>query len=55
MISSVASNLFASSLYPATVNNNLKNNAVNVVAKAFNVNQGDIKVDYRATDKDAIS
>jgi hypothetical protein len=55
MISPVAKALFASSLYPATVNNNLKNNAVNVVAKAFNVKQGDLKVDYRATDKDAIS
>jgi hypothetical protein len=55
MISPVAKALFASSLYPATVNNNLKNNAINTSASALKVDQGDIKVDYRATDKDAIS
>jgi len=30
-------------------------NAVNVKASAFNVDQGDLKVDFRATQKDIIS
>lgn len=55
MISPVAQNLFASSLYPGTVNNNLQQNAINTSANAFNVDQGDLKIDYQASDKDRIS
>jgi len=55
MISPVASKLFSSSLYPATVNANLQNNAVNTTNSAFDVDQGDIKVDFKASAKDNIS
>jgi len=55
MISPVANALFASSLYPSPVNGNLQNNAVNTVSSAQNVDQGDLKIDFRATQKDNIS
>lgn len=55
MISPVASALFASSLYPATISSALQNNAINTNASAFNVDQGDLKVDFKATQKDNIS
>jgi Carboxypeptidase regulatory-like domain/TonB dependent receptor-like, beta-barrel len=55
MISPVASALFSSSLYPTPVNGLLQNNAVNTQASAFNVDQGDLKIDYKATEKDNIS
>ena len=55
MISPVASNLFASQLYPGTINNNLQNNAVYTTNAQQNVDQGDIKIDYRVDDKDNIS
>ncbi len=54
MISPVAANLFASNLYPSVVNNGLQQNAVNTNAQALKVDQGDIKIDFRATDKDSI-
>ena len=55
MISPVATALFASSLYPSAVGTGLQNNAVNVVNSAQNVDQGDLKIDFRATQKDNIS
>jgi hypothetical protein len=55
MISPVAKALFASSLYPGTINNNLQNNAVYTTNAMQNVDQGDIKIDYKANDKDNIS
>ena len=55
MISPVAQALFASPLYPAAIGTSLQQNAINTTAKAFNVDQGDIKVDYKATSKDNIS
>jgi len=55
MISPVAAALFASPLYPGTINNNLQNNAVYNTNAQQNVDQGDIKIDYKATDKDNIS
>src|SRR5580693_5862262 len=55
MISPVAKALFASSLYPQVVNGNLQNNAVNVTNSAFKVDQGDLKIDFKATQKDNIS
>ena len=48
----VATNLFASSFYPAPINDNAINNAVNVFTQAFNTDQGDIKVDYNVTHAD---
>jgi len=55
MISPVAAALFASPLYPKTVNNNLTNNAIQLTSQAFNSHQGDAKVDYRLSSKDMIS
>jgi hypothetical protein len=55
MISPVASALFASALYPQPVNANLQSNAVNTSNSAFNVVQGDLKIDFKATQKDNIS
>jgi hypothetical protein len=55
MISPVAAALFASPLYPKTINNNLTNNALQSVSTAFNSDQGDVKVDYRLSSKDLIS
>jgi hypothetical protein len=55
MISPVAKALFASSLFPATVNNNLRLNAVNTTVSKLDSNQGDIKVDYQFSDKDRVS
>ena len=55
MISSVAKALFASSLYPTTINNNLQQNALNTTTSLLNSNQGDIKVDYQFSDKDRVS
>ena len=55
MISPVAKALFASPLYPQVVNGNLQNNAVNVTNAAFKVDQGDLKIDFKATQKDNIS
>jgi len=55
MIDPVAQALFASSLYPSTVNNNLQQNALNTTRSQLNSNQGDIKVDYQLSNKDRIS
>ncbi|MGB9432048.1 MAG: TonB-dependent receptor, partial [Candidatus Acidiferrum sp.] len=57
MISPVAKNLFASSLYPAAIGGptNLTNNAVYTTNAQQNVDQGDIKIDYKISDKDSIS
>jgi len=55
MISPVAAALFASPLYPQTINNQLTNNAINLTSTAFNSDQGDVKVDYRISDKDQVS
>jgi hypothetical protein len=55
MISPVAAALFASPLYPKTVNNNLVNNAQQLKGNSLDSNQGDIRIDYRISDKDQIS
>ena len=55
MISPVAANLFASSLYPSPINSGLQHNASYTQASAFNVDQGDLKVDFKATEKDSLS
>jgi outer membrane receptor protein involved in Fe transport len=54
MISPVASALFASSLYPTPFNTNLQNNAVYTSVSKLDVDQGDLKVDFKATQKDSI-
>jgi carboxypeptidase family protein len=55
MISPVAQALFGSSLYPATINNNLQQNALNTSTSALNSNQGDIRIDYQVSGKDRVS
>ena len=54
MISPVASALFASSLYPSPINGSLQQNAVDTTGSAQNVDQGDLKIDYKASEKDSI-
>ena len=54
MISPVASALFQSSLYPSPVNNQLQNNAVNTSVSKLDVDQGDLKIDFKASQKDSI-
>ena len=55
MISPVAAALFASSLYPAPINSALQSNSVNITNSAQNVEQGDLKIDFKASQKDNIS
>jgi hypothetical protein len=55
MISPVANALFASSLYLPAANTNPQNNATYITNNMQNVDQGDIKVDYKASNKDNIS
>jgi Carboxypeptidase regulatory-like domain len=55
MISPVASALFSSSLYPAAASASLQNNSVNTSTSAENVDQGDLKIDYKVTQKDNVS
>jgi hypothetical protein len=55
MISPVASALFGSSLYLPATNTSPQNNANYITNSKQNVDQGDIKVDYKASDKDNIS
>jgi hypothetical protein len=55
MISPVAAALFASSLYPKSINNQLTSNALQEISTAFNSDQGDARVDYRISNKDQVS
>ena len=55
MISPVASALFSNSLYPAPTSTSLQNNSVNTSQSAENVDQGDLKIDYKVTQKDNVS
>jgi Carboxypeptidase regulatory-like domain len=55
MISPVAQALFGSSLYLSPINTSLQNNASYITNSQENVDQGDIKIDYKASDKDSIS
>ena len=54
MISPVASALFGSSLYPTPVNTNLQLNAINTQVQKLDVDQGDLKIDFKPTQKDSI-
>src|SRR5207249_4080295 len=51
-IDAVAANLFASSLYPAPINSDLRNNQVNTARGAINRDQFDGKIDANPTEKD---
>jgi len=55
MMSPVAKALFGSSLYPQAIGTGLQQNAVNFNSNQFNVDQGDLKIDYKASDKDTLS
>lgn len=55
MISPVAQALFSSSLYLAPTNSSLENNSSYITNAQQNVDQGDLKVDYRVSDRDTIS
>jgi len=55
MISPVAQALFASPLYLSPINSSLQNNASYITNSQQNVDQGDIKVDYKVSSKDSIS
>jgi hypothetical protein len=55
MISPVATALFKSSLYPTPTNANLQDNAINTVTSSQDELQGDLKVDFKASQKDNIS
>ena len=52
LFSPVALAILSSPLYPAPINGNLINNQVNYSHSYTNSDQGDIRVDYAATDKD---
>jgi hypothetical protein len=53
-IDPVAKALFASPLYPAPMNGQLINNALNTTANNFNSDQYDIKIDYNISEKDRL-
>src|ERR1700730_11825286 len=55
MMSPVAAALFASPLYPTAINNSLTNNALQEKSTAFNSDQGDVKIDYKISDKHQLS
>lgn len=55
LISPLAANILSSPLYPGPINGNLVNNQVNTQHNSTNGDQGDIKVDWTASDKDHVS
>jgi hypothetical protein len=55
MISPVAAALFASPLYPKTINGNLTNNALQEISQQKNSDQGDFKIDYNVNSHDRLS
>ncbi|MBV9084250.1 MAG: carboxypeptidase regulatory-like domain-containing protein, partial [Acidobacteriaceae bacterium] len=52
LLSPVATQIVSSSLFPATTNNNLTQNALNTQRNNTNSDQGDLKIDWNPTDKD---
>jgi hypothetical protein len=54
MMNPVAGALFSSSLYPTPINGQLQHNAVNTSNSAQNVEQGDLKIDFKPTQQDSI-
>jgi hypothetical protein len=55
MLSPVAQALFASPLYLSPSNTNPQNNATYITNAQQNVDQGDVKIDYKVSDKDTLS
>jgi len=55
MISPVAANLFQSALYPSPINTALQFNSVNTSNSAEDEAQGDLRIDFKLTQKDNIS
>jgi len=53
-LSPVALAIVNSSLYPTPVNGNLTNNATNTESSPVSSNQGDVKIDWAASEKDHI-
>jgi hypothetical protein len=53
-ISPAASNILNSSLYPQPINSLLTNNQINLTHSSTNSDQGDLKIDWIATQKDHI-
>ncbi len=54
MTDPVAANLFSSGLYPLPTSGGLVNNFINTTRSHNHVDQGDVRVDYKATRKDRL-
>jgi hypothetical protein len=54
MMDAVAGNLFSSGLYPLPANGSLMNNFINTTRSHNNVDQGDARIDLKATQKDSL-
>ena len=54
MLDPVAENLFSSGLYPQPLNGDLTNNFVNTTRSHNNVDQGDVKIDYKTSPSDRL-
>jgi hypothetical protein len=54
MMDPVAGNLFSSGLYPLPTNGSLVNNFINTTRSHNNVDQGDVRIDLKATQKDSL-
>jgi hypothetical protein len=54
MLDPVAGNLFSSGLYPQPLNSDLINNFVNTTRSYNNVDQGDVRVDYKISPSDRL-
>jgi hypothetical protein len=52
MLDPVARNLFSSSLYPLPTKNDLENNFLNTTQSHNNVDQGDVRLDYKISPRD---
>ena len=54
MMDPVAGNLFSSGLYPLPTNGSLVNNFINTTRSHNNVDQGDARIDLKATQRDSL-
>jgi Carboxypeptidase regulatory-like domain/TonB dependent receptor len=54
MMDAVSGNLFSSGLYPLPLNGDLVNNFVNTTRSYNNVDQGDVRIDYKITPNDRL-
>jgi hypothetical protein len=53
-ISPAAANILNSPLYPQPINGNLTNNQINLTSSSTNTDQGDVKIDWVASQKDHV-